>query len=161
MNAGRCSPRTKPSDLSSGASPSVGRPSRQAVGAAAQAPQDRRQDAAAVVVDLDRAVEPGDRLEPVARAVRPASSARHDRDASAGRGPSASPRIENVSRPVSPSDAALLARQELERQDAHPDEVGAVDPLEALGDARPGRRAAAAPWRPSRATSRSRTRARR
>jgi hypothetical protein len=41
------------------------------------------------------------------------------------------------SRPVSSSDARLWPGQELERQDAHPDEVRSMDALEALGDDRP------------------------
>ncbi len=46
----------------------------------------------------------------------------------------ASPAIVNVSCPVRPSDCDRVAVLELERQHAHPDEVRAVDPLEALGD---------------------------
>ena len=36
--------------------------------------------------------------------------------------------------PAEPQRRGRLAGLELERQDAHPDEVGAMDPLEALGD---------------------------
>ncbi len=97
----------------------------------------------AVVVDLDRAVEPGDRLEPPFAAVvgpRPSPPA-----VARGAGPPASPWIVYASRPVRPSDDARLAGQELERQDAHPDEVRAVDPLVALGQDGPHARAALGP----------------
>ena len=57
------------------------------------------------------------------------------------------------SRPVEPERRRALAGQELERQDAHPHEVRAVDPLVRLGDDRADARAAPCPSRPSRATS--------
>ena len=49
---------------------------------------------------------------------------------------SAMPVISNVSLPVRPSDSAFSPAVELQRQDAHTDEVAAVDALEALGDRR-------------------------
>jgi hypothetical protein len=49
---------------------------------------------------------------------------------------SASPRIENRSSPVSPSEARVSLAGELQRQHAHADEVRAVDALEALDDHR-------------------------
>ena len=55
----------------------------------------------------------------------------------------------------------VLAGEELQRQDAHADEVGAVDALVAFGDDEADAEQAAALWRPSRATSRSRTPCRR
>ena len=48
--------------------------------------------------------------------------------------PSASPSIEKISSPVSPRLSTLSPGAELERQDAHADEVRAVDALVALGD---------------------------
>ena len=50
--------------------------------------------------------------------------------------PFATPVIENSSRPVSPSEPSVVAGQELQRQDAHHQQVRAVDPLVALGDHR-------------------------
>ena len=44
------------------------------------------------------------------------------------------PVIENVSSPVRPSDSAVSPLGELQRQHAHADQVGAVDPLVGLGD---------------------------
>ena len=105
-------------------------------GLAREPAQDRRQDAALlVVVDLDRAVEPGDRLEPplLAALVRE----RRPSAAGAGARPSARP-ADRVRLAAGQAERrGALAGQELERQDAHPDEVGAVDPLVALGDDRP------------------------
>ena len=75
---------------------------------AGQPAQDGRQDpAVAVVVDLDRAVEPGDRLE---RAAPAPSSARADDRQPLARGDEPARRgraIVYVSRPVRPSEAAL------------------------------------------------------
>ena len=42
----------------------------------------------------------------------------------------------NSSSPVRPSDLPALGRQELQRQNAHADQVAAVDALEAFGDDR-------------------------
>ena len=100
--------------------------------------QDRRQDAAlAVVVDLDRAVEAGDRPSN-RRSRRRRRSRAHDRRAAArGARPAGEP-VDRVRLAAGqPERRRALAGQELERQDAHPDEVGAVDPLVALGDDRP------------------------
>ena len=44
------------------------------------------------------------------------------------------PVIENVSSPVRPSDSAVSPCGELQREDAHADQVGAVDALVGLGD---------------------------
>ena len=75
-------------------------------GLAREAAQDRRQDAAlAVVVDVDRPVEPGDRLEPPLRA--PFVARRRPSGAGAGSARRRGPRIVYDSRPVRPSDAAL------------------------------------------------------
>jgi hypothetical protein len=79
------------------------RPPRSALGR--EAPEDRRQDSALfVVADVDRAVEAGDRLEPL---LRPALVGRDDASRCLGDSPASIPPIANDSRPVSPSEAAL------------------------------------------------------
>ena len=77
------------------------------------------------VLALARRVEPEDRLERLAVGARPSPRARRRR-----RGPS----IANSSSPVRPSDSRRLAGPVLEREDAHHQQVRAVDPLVALGD---------------------------
>ena len=64
---------------------------------------------------------------PVARTVTNAPGFRPSRDAR---------RCRTVSRAGEPSDAAVCAGLELQRQHAHVDEIAAVDALEALGDHR-------------------------
>ena len=44
---------------------------------------------------------------------------------------------EKASSPVRPRDSAFWALRELEQEDAHADEVGAVDALVGLGDDQP------------------------
>ena len=87
-----------------------------------------------VVLDLRRAIDPGDHLELRGRPIRPRrphaqqlsrfqpiGDAQHVEDLVAGQ----------------PQALGALARQELERQDTHPHQVAPVDPLVALGDGGP------------------------
>ena len=72
----------------------------------------------------------------VSRRTRARNSLPSARTVTSRASPFSTPAIENSSRPVRPSDARRLAVQELERQDAHHQEVRAVDPLVRLRDHR-------------------------
>src|SRR5439155_19673650 len=100
--------------------------------------QDRRQDPALLVIaDIDRAVEPGDGLEAALAATVGVVLASHDRQP-LSRGEALGQAVDRVRLATGKSKRGrALARLELERQDAHPDEVRAMDPLEALGEDRP------------------------
>ena len=85
----------------------------------------------AVVLDVVRRVDARDRLELGDPALR---RGRRTLTRLPGFRPGASPSTSSVSCPVRPSDVGALSGQELERHDAHADEVAAVDALEALRD---------------------------
>ena len=95
--------------------------------------EDGRQDAPlSVVVDVDRAIEAGNDLESaLARFV----IAPGDDDQPAARRETGCDALHRERLTTGETDRPdALAGQELERQDAHPDQVRTVDPLVALGD---------------------------
>jgi hypothetical protein len=99
-----------------------------------QTAEDGRQDTAlSEVVDIDRTVQPSHDLE---LAFVPVHAAGDDREAAPGR-ETRSDAFDRVR--LEPGEAnrrGRLAGQEFERQDTHPDQVRAMDPLIALGDDR-------------------------
>src|SRR5262249_57115434 len=110
-----------------------GRLASEATGLSEQLAQDVGQDAAvAVVVELGRGVDAHARLELARAGLRARADAQRPAAREAGGDPLAQSYHVVVLAAAEAERARALAGRELERQDAHPHQVRAMDPLLAL-----------------------------